>query len=96
MHIKYISKNVNQQIVVWIKEANRYIIFQKPAFGVFQQIAKNRKINEIAIWFSKKYDITVSESLKFTDEINSNLQELSNITTDKFPKSSIPGKQEFS
>lgn len=95
MHIKYISKNVNQHIVVWIKEANRYIIFGQPAFEVFQQIAKNRKINEIANWFSKKYGITVSESIEFTDEINGNLQELTNIATDKFPKSSIPEKRDF-
>jgi hypothetical protein len=84
--MNYIAKNVKEQIVVWIKEANRYIVFQQPAFKIFEQIAKNREINDIANWFSRKHKIAVSESLQFVNEINSNLNQLEKNRQSEFPK----------
>ncbi len=38
----YISKQVKKQVVVvWIKDVNRYIVLQQPAFVVFKKLAQN-------------------------------------------------------
>jgi len=84
--MEFISKNITKKSVVWLKELNRYIIFQQPAFEIFQQLANDTEINEIANHFSKKHNISFSEALEFINDINNNLKQIEgNINTD-FPK----------
>ncbi len=82
----YISKQVKKQLVVWIKDVNRYIVLQQPAFDVFKKLSQNVELNEIANWFSKRHKIAVSESFQFVTEINSKLKELKKNKHSDFPK----------
>ncbi len=84
--MNYISKQVNKQVIVWIKDVNRYIVLQQPAFDVFKKLSQNVELNEIASWFSKKHKIAVSESFQFVNEINSKLKELGKNKQSDFPK----------
>lgn len=74
--MNYISKKYHDWHVVWLAAVNRYIIFKPLAFDVFEKLANNSNIEEIAEWFSGKHDYDKTEAITFVHEINQRLQNL--------------------
>ena len=40
------SKTVKKQVIVWIKDVNRYIVLQQPAFDAFKKLAQNVELRD--------------------------------------------------
>jgi hypothetical protein len=60
--------------VVWLGGINRYLQLREPAFRVFEQWATGSEISAISCRLSKQFSLPQDESLRFVEEITSQVQ----------------------
>jgi hypothetical protein len=75
-NIEYVVRNVENLRLVWLKNLNRYIQFEEPAFFVFQQLAEGLASEEISRELEITYNISGPEAKRFTDEIREGIETL--------------------
>ena len=62
--------------VVWLSGINRYLQLKEPAFRVFEQWAEGHSKSNIVKLCSVQYSLPADESLRFVEEITSQVQSL--------------------
>lgn len=72
--IDYRFYSVDDVYVVWIAGINRYVQLLEPAFGVFGLWAKGTNNDTIADWCALRYSLSEADSLRFVDEIVSQVK----------------------
>jgi len=72
--IDYRFYSVDDVYVVWIAGINRYVQLLEPAFGVFGLWAKGTNKVAIADWCASRYSLSETDSLRFVDEIVSQVK----------------------
>lgn len=78
--------------VVWLSGINRYLQLKEPAFRVFEQWAKDSCKSDIAKVCSVLYSLPEDESLRFVEEITSQVQSLFEINR---PGSPIQSEENY-
>lgn len=74
--IPYIKQKIGQAYLIWYQPGNQYILLEEPAWFVFRMIAKRFKTETIAIEFTSRYGIALTESLVFVKDIRSEIKKI--------------------
>lgn len=90
MHpIQFIRKKISASQLIWLKNSNNFILLEEPAWFVFRRIIKRYKTETIAVAFSKRYDISMEDSLKFVTDIRTGMLHMNK------PNSNLLRRTEF-
>jgi hypothetical protein len=60
--IQFLSRRNGNSHIVWLQESNKYISLKNPFFDVFRLLAQDCSYDEIYLFLSKKYGLSVEES----------------------------------
>jgi len=74
--IPYLKKKIGNSYLVWFRNSNLYLQLEEPAWFVLRMTAKRYKSETIAHKFEIRYTISSSESLKFVQEIRSEIMKM--------------------
>lgn len=64
-----VSKQFGESIAVWFAASRSFVLFEKPAWEVFDQYSNDHSVEDIVDYFALKYNVTSEESLQFINEI---------------------------
>ena len=67
--IDYLEREGEGKKIVWLKEPNRYMLVEMPAYHVISRLSEGTGIVEIAEWCSRFYDLPLGKALRFVDEV---------------------------
>ena len=67
--IDYLEREVEGKKIVWLKEPNRYMLVEMPAYHVISRLSEGKGTVEIAEWCSGFYGLPPDEARRFVDEV---------------------------
>ncbi len=75
--MKYLERSVEDKEIVWIKESNRYMLVEMPAYNVIKRLADGTGAKEVTAWCSRNYGLPEAESIQFVEGIQQLINEQS-------------------
>ncbi len=72
--IQFIKKKIQNSYLVWLKNSNKYIQLEEPAWFVFRETVKRYRAETIAEKCAVRYGLTPEESLTFVKDIRSGME----------------------
>ncbi len=67
--IDYLERQIEGKKILWLKEPNRYMLVEMPAYHVISRLCEGVGSDEIAKWCSGFYDLPPDEARRFTTEV---------------------------
>jgi hypothetical protein len=64
-----VSKQIGESTAVWFAASRSFVLFEKPAWEVFEKYIHNLPVLEIVDYFTFTYNVTFEDSQKFVAEI---------------------------
>ena len=65
----YRVKEVGESTTVWFKNTNQYVVMEKPAFDVFEQLQNNVTCKQVEVFCREEYGLSDLESNNFVNEV---------------------------
>lgn len=74
--MRFISKRIKERHIVWLQKTNRYVIFQTPAYEVFEKLSEGLCETALLAFMQEKYEIPAPEAKQFVDDLKKQLDSL--------------------
>ena len=71
-----VSKKIGESTAIWFEASKSFVLFEKPAFEVFEKYAIGLPVTAIADYVSHTYNSTNEEAQQFVNEITERIIQL--------------------
>ncbi len=68
-----IFKDIEDKTVIWFENSNQYVVLEKKAAEIVEQLHQNIPIEAIANSLAKEFDLSLSEALDFVQNLEKNI-----------------------
>lgn len=92
--IEYIKLKVQDSYLVWLKHSGQYLRLEEPAWFVFRKTVKRHKAETIAAQCVDRYGLTPEDSLKYVNDIRSEIDKVNQSSETGFHTTDYPNDLE--